>query len=144
MQARWFALRSGSLPLLASLALLGCGRSAPQRVGHPAAPILLGPRIPGRVVSTNGGRGLDEAMVELQGTSIQVRTDSVGAFILPGVPSGRYTVLTRRMGYYPGRGVLVVPLGSGHRIEIGIDPIYGCMDYCARPQPTPGFLHVLP
>src|SRR5690606_28749247 len=61
-------------------------------------------------VTDSAGRPVDEAsiLVRLEGQAREVRTDSTGAYALSGLTPGRWTVLTRSLGFAPDSAVVVV------------------------------------
>ncbi len=91
----------------------------------------------GRVVATHTGTPLADATVRVDGVARVARTDSLGEFVLDGVPAGAVTVRTRRIGFYAGHGT--VRRERALRIEVGLDPVLTCLDACTtEPAPTPG------
>ena len=96
----------------------------------------------GRVVAAHTGAPLPDATVRVDGVAREARTDSLGAFVLPGVAAGTVTVRARRIGFYAGRGAVAVNETS--RIEVGLDPVRTCLDACvSEPSPTPGYVRLL-
>ena len=97
----------------------------------------------GRVVDSRNHASVTGATVFVEGMDKIIRTDSVGRFFLPDV-NGTVTLRARRVGYYPARGT--VELGSMETmIEVGLDPVLFCLDYCpTEPTPTNGYVRVVP
>lgn len=63
-------------------------------------------------IKDEGGRPVPEAVITVEGTARQVRSDSSGAFVLPAVPVGMREVSIRRIGFRPGRGTFEVRADS--------------------------------
>jgi hypothetical protein len=98
----------------------------------------------GRVVATHTGIPLADATVRVDGVTREARTDSLGVFVLAGVPTGAVTVRARRIGFYAGRGTVRLDSARPARIEVGLDPVLTCLDACpAEPSPTPGYVRLV-
>jgi len=99
---------------------------------------------PGRVVDSRTQIPVSDATVAVEGIHTMIRTDSAGRFFLRSDLIGRITLRARRVGYYPARGM--VDLGPGQTIiEVGLDPVMICLDYCpSEPAPTNGYVRLLP
>jgi len=71
------------------------------------------------------------------------RYDLVGS-LTAGLKFLWTTLRARRVGYYPARGI--VDLGPGQTIiEVGLDPVMICLDYCpGEPAPTNGYVRLVP
>jgi carboxypeptidase family protein len=127
------ALAVACLPLL----LFSC-RTNPQI----AVPPTHGHRLVGYVVDTRSHKRLTEAVVQLGKSARTARVDSIGAFSFANVPDGQLTLRTRRIGYYPGEGTIVVQSNDSGLVEIGLDPLVFCLDYCDA-RATPGYVKVI-
>jgi hypothetical protein len=101
--------------------------------------------IVGRVIDARGHRPLTDALVEVEQCNASGRTDSSGNFRIYAVPPGRRLLRTRGLGFYPGRGEIVLRAGSTYRVEIGIDLVMHCIDACedVTNEPTPGFVRLI-
>lgn len=75
-------------------------------------------RITGRVLDGEARQPVPDAVVVVEGTSLTARSDSLGQYVLLGVPPGPQVLLARRLGYAPGR----VPVTVG-RSPLVIDVI---------------------
>jgi hypothetical protein len=71
----------------------------------------------GSVRDTSGGP-IDDALVLLDGSTLQTRTDSTGRFQLAGVPPGTQTVEVRLVGLAPGRRTVDVVPGDTTRVSL--------------------------
>lgn len=87
------ALRGALLALFAA-----AGVAAPVSAQQPAAP-ASGQAVIGTVVDAASGRPLPYALVGLENTIIRVLTDSTGAFVLSGVPTGVHNITASQLGY---------------------------------------------
>jgi Carboxypeptidase regulatory-like domain len=94
-------------------------------------------------VDTRSRARLSEAVVELAGFRRTIRVDSAGNFSFANVPDGEVLLRTRRIGYYPGKGTVLVQETDSASIEIGLDPVLYCLDCAAEPTPTPGYVRIL-
>ncbi len=78
-----------------------------ENSGHPVARLDLelkssedrGNQLSGVVTNQATQAPIDGAMVQIDGTAFVTRTDLTGAFLLTGVPSGRFRLLVRQFGY---------------------------------------------
>lgn len=74
--------------------------------------------IVGTVRAAEGGRPLGAAVVALRGTPFRALTDSGGAFRLPDVPPGRYTLEVRVIGHHPEEVAAEIREGATARVEV--------------------------
>ena len=74
--------------------------------------------IRGRVLDRDGGEPLVSVRVQIRGTDRVAATDVLGAFLLPGVPAGSYTVVAGHIGYAAQRAEVGVQPGSTTEIEL--------------------------
>ena len=80
----------------------------------------LAPR-PGLLLGTvrdSAGKPIDDALVLLDGSTLQARTDSTGRFRLGNVPPGTQTVEVRLVGLAPGRRTVDVAPGDTTRVSL--------------------------
>jgi TonB-dependent receptor len=83
--------------------------------------------ITGHVVDSETGEYLPGASVMLQGTTIGTSTDLQGQFRIPNVPTGRFTLLVRFMGYEPYSSEVVVRAGSTMNVDVKLKVSYVSM-----------------
>jgi hypothetical protein len=69
-------------------------------------------------VRHSAGRPIDDALVLLDGSTLQTRTDSTGRFRLGNVPPGTQTVEVRLVGLAPGRRTVDVAPGDTTRVRL--------------------------
>ncbi len=65
--------------------------------------------IRGRVTDAATGAALAGVQVRVDNTTIGALTDADGSFTITGAPPGSHVLMTRRLGYGPGRAVITVP-----------------------------------
>jgi TonB-dependent SusC/RagA subfamily outer membrane receptor len=90
---------------------------------HPVADASAQERgtVRGRVIDAQTGEPLAATQVMLQGTALGTLTAPNGTFLIPGVPTGMYTVEARRIGYAPGRRENVsVAAGASVNVELAL------------------------
>lgn len=102
------ALFAAPFTLLATLCLAP-GDAVGQQ---PPAPVLAG------TVYGVGGAPLEGADVVVIGRQERVRTDAAGRFRIEGLPSNRYALLIRAVGYEPSR--IVAVLGEAGMTDLEI------------------------
>ncbi|WP_373061427.1 carboxypeptidase-like regulatory domain-containing protein [Gemmatimonas sp.] len=78
-----------------------------------------GGSISGRVLSTESGRPIADAVVAVLTAARETRTDSLGRFTLKDVRAGEQELLVRSLGYTPARAT--VSLTSGLPIEVDVE-----------------------
>lgn len=98
------------LPILATALALVAGSAAAQAQSG---------GLVGTVRAADGGRPLGAALVTLRGTLFRTLTDPDGAFRLPGVPPGRYTLEVRVIGHRPQE--VPAEVREGMTTRVGID-----------------------
>jgi len=76
-------------------------------VALPAQPV--GARVDGVVRIRGTNAPMPEATVTIEGASLQARTDSLGRYVLLGVPAGPQVLTVRRPGYALSRTPVTVP-----------------------------------
>ena len=76
-------------------------------------------RIAGRVVDGSSGQPIPSVQVTIEGTSFSVLTDWSGHYLIPGVPSGTWTVSARTIGY-AHKSVTGVEIGVGATVSLDI------------------------
>ena len=69
-------------------------------------------------VADSAGRPVADALVLLDGATVQARTDSAGAFRLAGVPAGTQSLEVRQVGLAPARRSVSVPPGDTARVSL--------------------------
>lgn len=79
----------------------------------------------GRVVDADGGRGLGQVEIILQGTGAPALTNDRGQFRIHRVPPGVYVLRARRLGYQVRVDTLDVPEGVSVEVvvELSVEPI---------------------
>ena len=84
-------------------------RAAPPGAVAVASGVSAGARdtVRGRVTD-DAGRPVMGAEVGLSELGVETRTDSAGAWMLADIPSGRYTLVVRRLGYAPAARTIQV------------------------------------
>ena len=90
-------MRRGALAALAALALL-CAAPALFAQDTTARAVTPG-RVRGRVVADSGGSPIADAEVLIAAIGRRVRTDSLGRYDFPNLPSGSVLVQVRAMGF---------------------------------------------
>jgi len=76
-------------------------------------------RVGGTVTVVNSREGLEGATVMIDGTAFATRTDSLGRFMLEGVPGGRVQLLIRRFGFKPLRHEMDLEPGTLMTLSAG-------------------------
>ena len=66
----------------------------------------------GRVVTDSAEQPIADATISLDNGRLRAVSDSLGRYRIPAVPSGRYAVAVRRLGFAPFSGTLTVPAGD--------------------------------
>lgn len=72
-------------------------------------------------VTDSAGRPVGDALivVRLEGQAREVRTDTAGAYAVPGLAPGRWSVHTRSLGFAPDSAVVVVGAGvTRHNVRL--------------------------
>jgi len=84
--------------------------------------------ITGHVVDSESGEYLPGASVMVQGTTIGVATDLQGQFRIANVPTGKFTLVVRFMGYEQYSSDVVVRAGSIITIDVKLRVSYVSME----------------
>jgi TonB-dependent starch-binding outer membrane protein SusC len=88
------------------------------------APALLGAQttgeVQGRVTDAANGQPLANAQVRIEGTVLGGLSDATGRYSVPNVPTGRRTVIARRIGYGEERRPVDVASGSPATVDIAM------------------------
>lgn len=74
--------------------------------------------VTGRVIAEETDQPVVDARVEIEGTPHLAMADASGAFTLPAVPPGRYTLVVGREGFETVRAQVEVIAGDGRPIEV--------------------------
>ena len=98
----------------AVLVVLGLGLAG-TAVGQDKTAVVRG------VVRDDEGRPVDGASVEVLGTRLLATTGDNGGFRLAAVPSGRYWIVVRRIGFAPIRMTTTVAAGRDREIAIDLE-----------------------
>lgn len=79
----------------------------------------------GRVTGADASRPLESARVRVPSTGARAVTDSVGLFVIDGLPPGRRTVEVEYLGYRSRRVSIFLPPGDTVRTSVGMqtDPV---------------------
>ena len=82
--------------------------------------------------------GLGEAVVMVVGMKRGAKTDSMGRFRIDSIPSGRYVMRTRRLGFKPRQDSVVLSDFFGQKVEVGleIDILDGCPGFMSLVKRT--------
>ncbi|MDZ7263650.1 MAG: TonB-dependent receptor [candidate division KSB1 bacterium] len=79
--------------------------------------------ITGTVTSVTDGRPLEAVNIIVVGTRFGAASDSQGAFVIPGVPSGKHFVIASRIGFASSpRQEVVVSAGATITIHFSLSP----------------------
>jgi hypothetical protein len=108
-----FSLPISIFPLLAALCLVPGDAAAQQR----PAPVLAG------TIYGVGGTPLEGADLVVIGRQERVTTDADGRFRIEGLPTNRYELLVRAVGYAPSRIVAVLGEAGMTDLEIFLTQI---------------------
>ena len=106
---------------------------AAMRVGAAAPPMPIGQAgirsgtartggIAGRVTDKNDGRGVPNAQVIVEGTTLSVATDKDGKFRIENVPQGAQQLRVRSLGYTPTGVPLTVEPSQVTAARVGLTP----------------------
>lgn len=96
---------------------LDSGASA-THPSHAGAPSDGFGGVTGTVSDASTGRAINTATIELIGSrGVTGSSSETGGFVLDSIPSGRYTVVVRRIGFEPARGAITVRIGAWLTVE---------------------------
>ena len=88
------------------------------------APTLLGAQatsgVQGRVTDAVNGQPLANAQVRIEGTVLGALSDASGRYAVPNVPTGRRTIIARRIGYGEERRQVDISLGGPATVDIAM------------------------
>jgi hypothetical protein len=92
-----------------------------------ASPILAQQRdttttVAGVVVDAVTGDEVRGALVHLDGEPYAVATDTLGVFVLRGVPKGAHTLVASQFGYEPASAHLDVAIPQAGYLEVDLEP----------------------
>ena len=76
--------------------------------------------VQGRVTDAANGQPLANAQVRIEGTVLGSLSDATGAFAVPNVPTGRRTLVARRIGYAEERRVVDVVSSAPVTVDIAM------------------------
>jgi hypothetical protein len=79
--------------------------------------------IRGTIASAATGRALAGAEVTIPELSRTTRTGADGAFVLPGLPSGRYEVHARSVGFTPAVRAVATDQGDVSQVSFALSPV---------------------
>ena len=91
-------------------------------------------RMDGRVVVSQTAAPLGEATLAITELRRSARSDSTGYFRFDSVPSGRYEVIARRLGFLIARDTVDLPSGAGATGIIRLDYSTVTLDGCGYVQ----------
>jgi hypothetical protein len=77
----------------------------------------------GRVLSDSAEQPIADATVSLGDGRLRAISDSLGRYRIRAVPSGRYTVVVRRLGFAPFAGTLTVTTGDSVDADFLLAPV---------------------
>jgi hypothetical protein len=104
------------------LALVAFGMTRPGAVAAQVEEVPQG-IVTGRVTNSATQQPISGAIVAIDGTPLSVRSDAGGAFRLPAVPPGVYSVTIRAIGYRPFiQSDVVVGSGKPYVINVTLTP----------------------
>lgn len=102
-------LRGAVCRVLAAAATLCAVQAQAQSGGSTVTGIV---RVRGASTGTSG------VTVLLEGSAVQVRTDSLGRYRLSAVPPGPQVLVARRLGYAPSRTPITVPASGSLSVDL--------------------------
>jgi len=89
---------------------------------QPPAPLAaqrtVGATVTGRVIEAQSGKPIDDAVVQVEGTSITALSDSLGRYVLRDVGPGPQMLHATRLGYADSRLAVTVPTSGELRQDI--------------------------
>jgi uncharacterized protein YceK len=123
--------RTAFLTLVTCLLLSGCAGSrrvveqghAPPTVQPTAETGTIAGRVTAGRVTDVLGQPLPFVMVLLKGTSLGVRADASGNYVLSRVPVGTYTIFPRMVGYNSPEQVISVRPGQISTANFRVDEL---------------------
>ncbi|MBX6332611.1 MAG: TonB-dependent receptor plug domain-containing protein [Gemmatimonadaceae bacterium] len=74
----------------------------------------------GRVVDSVTARPIADAVVSVRGTALQAVTDDNGQYVLPHVPAGTQTIVTRHLGYMVAEKEMAVADSQRVRVDFAL------------------------
>ena len=89
----------------------------------------------GRVRSAMRGYPIGGSVVRLDHGRIELRTDSGGYFAVHGLAPGAHSLEVRRLPLRPVNGTIEMPAHGGAAVQIVLEPVTVCLDYCSAEQP---------
>lgn len=137
-------MRISLLPIAACLASVACYHSAAATTpplialdpvtltGHDTIPVG---ELRGRVRATSAQYAIAASSVSVDSGRVELRTDSAGYFVVDGLLPGIHRIEVRRMSLRPMAGSIAMPPHGGAAIEVLMEPVTVCLDYCAPEQP---------
>ncbi len=93
--------------------------------GSATSTLLLaqGSSINGRVLSTESGRPIGNAVVALRAVWRETRTDSLGRFALKNMRTGEQELLVLAVSYSPARATVSLTSGPSLEIDVELEPL---------------------
>lgn len=116
MSPRWSRFVHMIVGILATIAV-------PTAAQTPAPATLAG-----RVVASETGHPVVDASVQLEGTAFAGSTSADGAFAIPQVPAGRYTLVVAREGFETVRATVDTTTGTNAPIDVRLPFLLGLHD----------------
>ena len=135
------------LPLIASVAIFSSVACHHARVESASAARSLPPvalsghdtiptgELRGRVRAAVAGYAVGASAVRIDGGRVEVRTDSVGMFAVHRLAAGLHQVEVRRLPLRPVIGTIEMPAQGGAAVDIVLEPVTVCLDYCGADEP---------
>lgn len=74
--------------------------------------------IRGTVVDVDGGEGIPDVILRVEGTTVSAASDDQGRFVLRGVPPGTWTLLVEHLAYGSHEHRIAVESGESVEIEV--------------------------
>ena len=132
---------------VALLVSVACGRystrsSAPEVLEHPLVALAPRQEIPvgtlRGVVHANDQRYLVQgAHVIVDDGRYEIVVDSIQRFEVRGLEAGVHHLSVRRLQFRPTAGMIEIPPGAGAAVDVTLEVMTVCLDYCAPEQPRP-------
>jgi hypothetical protein len=100
--------------------------------GHDTIPTA---ELRGRVRSAVAGYSTGASAVRIDQGRVEVRTDSIGYFIVHGLAAGPHDIQVRRLPLRPVVGTIEMPAQGGAVVDIVLEPVTVCLDSCGTEEP---------
>ena len=89
----------------------------------------------GQLKASMPGYPIGASAVSLDQGRIEMRTDSAGYFAVRGLAPGPHRLEVRRVSFRPVLGTIEMPARGGAAVEIVLEPVTVCLDYCRAEEP---------